>query len=97
MKFAPERWLRDGNSRRGEAQLLPFGYGGRVCLGRPLATLQLKMLVATLCLGYKIRATAAATSASMWQTNTHDAVPWALECFLEFQNRGRDPEYAAGL
>ncbi|EED22577.1 cytochrome P450, putative [Talaromyces stipitatus ATCC 10500] len=48
LKFQPERWLEEKRDGPGESQLralrdrdtFPFGLGGRICLGRNLATYQ---------------------------------------------------------
>lgn len=86
-EFAPERWLgADASTHKArEARLVPFGYGGRICLGKALATMEIKMLIAALYLEYKSTVTASSTPESMSQCSTHDAVPWALECVIRFR------------
>ena len=47
LTFAPERWLDDpkfANDKRGIAQ--PFSYGPRNCLGKNLAYMEMRLLLA---------------------------------------------------
>ncbi|KAI1170417.1 benzoate 4-monooxygenase cytochrome P450 [Nemania sp. FL0916] len=86
-RFAPERWLEGDKEacKLRDAHLIPFGYGGRVCLGKALATLELKMLIASLYLELESVDTMWTSAASMKQCSTHDAVPWALQCTIRFE------------
>lgn len=64
-KFVPERWLKEDDEERGnwktteeEANnlkdyVLPFSLGGRACMGRNLAYMELSMVVASLVLGFE--------------------------------------------
>ncbi|CZT20877.1 related to benzoate 4-monooxygenase cytochrome P450 [Ramularia collo-cygni] len=85
--FAPERWLGEDKEawKLRDAYLIPFGYGGRVCLGKALATLELKMLIASLYLELESFGTLSTNPASMKQCSTHDAVPRALQCMVRFE------------
>jgi cytochrome P450 len=85
--FAPERWLEGDKDllKTMEAQLIPFGYGGRICLGKALATMEIKVLMATLYLEHESLLTEATNAASMAQCSTHDAVPKALKCVVKFR------------
>ncbi|KAK0756313.1 hypothetical protein N5P37_011228 [Trichoderma harzianum] len=85
--FLPERWLEGDEEmlNRRLNQLIPFGYGGRVCLGKALATIEIKLLIAGLYRKYKTVMTESSTHASMRQCSTHDAVPWGLQCVIECQ------------
>ena len=48
-QFAPERWLETGLSAGSASRVgMPFGAGPRVCPGRQLAMLEMKMALATL-------------------------------------------------
>ncbi|KAJ5520327.1 benzoate 4-monooxygenase cytochrome P450 [Penicillium fimorum] len=86
-RFDPGRWLDADPStlKMREAQLIPFGYGARICLGKALATLEIKVLIANLYLRYESVMSSATTPESMRQCSTHDAVPRALECVVRFQ------------
>ncbi|KAI1811265.1 benzoate 4-monooxygenase cytochrome P450 [Poronia punctata] len=86
-RFDPERWLDADPARlkMREAQLIPFGYGARICLGKALATLEIKVLVANLYSRYETAMTSSTTPESMKQCSTHDAVPKGLKCIVQFQ------------
>ncbi|KAH7325580.1 benzoate 4-monooxygenase cytochrome P450 [Stachybotrys elegans] len=86
-RFMPERWLNaDPDTLKArEAQLIPFGHGGRICLGKALATLEIKVLIASLYQQHKSVMEASTTAESMRQCSTHDAVPSALKCEIRFQ------------
>ncbi|KAF8597484.1 cytochrome P450 [Ceratobasidium sp. AG-I] len=48
-KWNPRRWLNsDGSFNRTAGPNFPFGFGQRACFGQKLATLQLKIFIATL-------------------------------------------------
>ena len=86
-EYRPERWL-DGSEdelKQREAHLIPFGYGGRICLGKPLATMEIKVLIAGLYLRYESLLSPETTPESMKQCSTHDAVPRALKCLVRFR------------
>ncbi|RKK76673.1 hypothetical protein BFJ69_g6878 [Fusarium oxysporum] len=86
-RFLPCRWIGESEEQRKviDAQLIPFGYGGRVCLGKALATMELKLLIASLYLEHESLATLATNAVSMKQCSTHDAVPRGLECVVRFR------------
>ncbi|KAF8598832.1 cytochrome P450 [Ceratobasidium sp. AG-I] len=55
-KWKPSRWLNpDGSFNRTAGPSIPFGLGQRACFGPKLATLQLKMFVATLSRAFYFR------------------------------------------
>lgn len=85
--FVPERWLEadEVTLKIRDAQLIPFGHGARICLGKALATMEIKLLIARLYLKYETVMTASTSAESMKQYSTHDAVPKALECVVRFQ------------
>ncbi|KAF5252368.1 hypothetical protein FANTH_2668 [Fusarium anthophilum] len=86
-RFLPRRWIDSGEEERKalDAQLITFGYGGRICLGKALATMELKLLIAGLYLEYESMATSATSAESMKQCSTHDAVPRGLKCVVKFR------------
>jgi benzoate 4-monooxygenase len=56
--FVPERWIPDENVFPGERQnlkdyVLPFSLGGRACIGRNLAYMELSIVVAALVLSFE--------------------------------------------
>ncbi|KAF5556506.1 benzoate 4-monooxygenase cytochrome P450 [Fusarium napiforme] len=86
-RFLPRRWIDGSEEQRKvlDAQLIPFGYGGRICLGKALATMELKLLIASLYLEHESVATLATNAESMKQCSTHDAVPRGLKCVVRFR------------
>ncbi|KAF5973885.1 cytochrome P450 monooxygenase [Fusarium bulbicola] len=86
-RFLPRRWIDSSEEERKalDAQLVPFGYGGRICLGKALATMELKLLIAGLYLEYESMATSVTSAESMKQCSTHDAVPRELKCAVMFR------------
>ena len=86
-RFTPERWLNvdETSFRRLDSQLISFGIGGRICLGKSLAIMEIKVLIASLYLKYETFMTTVSNADSMRQCSTHDAVPRALECVVRFQ------------
>lgn len=86
-RFIPERWLNGDETsfRRLDSQLISFGIGGRICLGKSLAIMEIKVLIANLYLEYETVMTTVSNADSMRQCSTHDAVPKALECVVRFQ------------
>ncbi|KAF3481808.1 uncharacterized protein GIQ15_04567 [Arthroderma uncinatum] len=83
-QFLPERWLQDQTAGQ-ESHLIPFGYGARICLGKPLATLEIKVLIAGIFLRYRTRLSDSFDHEIMKQCSTHDAVPSGLRCPLVFE------------
>jgi cytochrome P450 len=87
-RFAPERWLEADEQTLAvlDAHVIAFGYGGRICLGKALATMEIKVLTAKLYLKYETALTESCSAESMKQSSTHDAVPAGLECRIRFQS-----------
>ena len=85
--FAPERWLEIDEQawKLRDAQLIPFGHGARICLGKALATMEIKLFVAALYRKYETIKTSSLSAESMRQCSTHDAVPEGLKCMVRFQ------------
>lgn len=90
--FLPERWLDVDKKTLAncETRLIPFGYGGRICLGKALATMEIKLLVAHLYLRYRTEPTEMTSEASMRQCSTHDAVPHGISCFIRCHALAQD-------
>lgn len=65
-----------------QAHYIPFGYGARLCLGKPFATLEVKLLVAFLLLRFSISEESAGRTnvETMEQLGTQDALPKGLCC-----------------
>ncbi|EEP79350.1 predicted protein [Uncinocarpus reesii 1704] len=83
-EFRPERWLDQTPEtlRQMENSFIPFGYGARICLGKALGIMELKMLAAFLLLRYEIATTPEmgdGKSGPMWQCGSIEAVPIGLK------------------
>ncbi|KAK2052047.1 cytochrome P450 family protein [Colletotrichum caudatum] len=82
--YNPGRWLEASPERLRvmHAHYMPFGYGARVCLGKPFATVEVKLLVAFLMLRYSISEEPAGRTnvETMKQVGTQDALPRGLCC-----------------
>ena len=81
--FEPERWLNKSPEqlRVLETSFIPFGYGARICIGKNLAIMEIKILIACMFLRYSTAVDRALTTEeSMWQTSTTEAVPIGLRC-----------------
>lgn len=58
--FCPDRWLREDSANSGKRVSMPFGAGPRMCPGRYLALLEIKMAIATVLGGFDLLSVAAA-------------------------------------
>ncbi|KAI9375058.1 cytochrome P450 [Aspergillus egyptiacus] len=85
-RYLPGRWLEgtEEELKEREARLIPFGHGARICLGKALATMEIKLLVAGLVLRNASRVDSFTTPESMEQCSTHDAMPRTLQCGIRF-------------
>ncbi|MFE9324214.1 cytochrome P450 [Nocardia sp. NPDC052278] len=52
--FRPERFLPINNERRHRGSYIPFGEGGHVCIGKPLAMLEMPLIVAMTLQRYRL-------------------------------------------
>ena len=59
LAFEPDRWLREETAHAKRVSM-PFGAGPRMCPGRYLALLEIKMAIATLLGGFDLASVAAA-------------------------------------
>lgn len=83
--FLPERWLDPGpSSLEGKALYMPFSSGARVCLGKNLAMLELKVITATLVKHYEVLVASGTTEDSMALTDHFLAMPSSGRCDLIF-------------
>ncbi len=88
--FLPERWLNadEKTFKRMDAQLVSFGVGARICLGKALALMELKILAAAIYGEYETVSPSVGQMeqdeemAMMKQYSTHDAVPRGLRCVV---------------
>lgn len=82
--WEPERWMRAEveKLKHMERSFAPFGYGARVCIGRHLALMEMKLLVAGLFMRFGTRLGESCTDTNMEQLGTFTAVPRGLRCEL---------------
>ncbi|PLB53739.1 benzoate 4-monooxygenase cytochrome P450 [Aspergillus steynii IBT 23096] len=75
-RFCPSRWLEadEATLARLNASVIPFGYGARVCLGKVMANMEIKILLAAMFLRYEIVPASVHTGASMKQAAARDGV-----------------------
>jgi cytochrome P450 len=89
-QFIPERWIdRDAETmRRMEHSFIPFGCGARICLGKALGLMELKVMIAHLLLRFKfepVREMGNGKTGPLWQSGTIEAVPIGLRCDIVYK------------
>ncbi len=57
--FKPERWGAGSGAPRPRFAYFPFGGGARICLGQPLALMEAKLVLATVCQRLRLSASSA--------------------------------------
>ncbi|PKX96250.1 benzoate 4-monooxygenase cytochrome P450 [Aspergillus novofumigatus IBT 16806] len=80
-KFRPSRWLEADQATLAQlnASVIPFGYGARVCLGKAMASMEIKLLLAALFLRYEVVPAGAHTGVWMKQAAARDGVKSGLK------------------
>ncbi|KAH8426526.1 uncharacterized protein LDX57_004261 [Aspergillus melleus] len=80
-RFCPSRWLEADEARlaRLNASVIPFGYGARVCPGKVMANMEIKLLLAAMFLRYEIVPAGVHTGVSMRQAAARDGVRSGLK------------------
>ena len=94
MQFRPERWLEHGGARPAASAnriAMPFGAGPRVCPGRQLATLEIKMALAVLLGGFAIDALSTASGGEPEERLSFTMAPEPLTMQLSARGRGSVP------
>ena len=90
MEFRPQRWLAHGSSRPAASVnrvAMPFGAGPRVCPGRQLAMLEIKMALAVLLSGYDIEALTTAAGGEPEERLSFTMAPEPLTMRLSLRSR----------
>lgn len=90
MQFRPERWLEHGGALPATSAnriAMPFGAGPRVCPGRQLATLEIKMAVAVLLGGFDIATLATASGGEPEERLSFTMAPEPLTMMLSERRR----------
>ncbi|KAF4185613.1 hypothetical protein CNMCM7927_006431 [Aspergillus lentulus] len=87
-KFCPSRWLQKDEATRARlnASIMPFGYGARVCLGKVMANMEIKLLLAAILLRYEIAPAGAQTGIWMKQAAARDGVRSGLKGEFHFRH-----------
>ncbi|TAM41699.1 MAG: cytochrome P450 [Burkholderiaceae bacterium] len=89
--FKPERWLGDGGPAQAASSAkrvsMPFGAGPRVCPGRYLALLEIKMAAATLLSGFEIESVGPATGTDVPEHMAFSMGPLGLRMRLREHDR----------
>ena len=90
MEFRPQRWLAHGSSRPAASVnrvAMPFGAGPRVCPGRQLAMLEIKMALAVLLSGYDIETLTTAAGGEPEERLSFTMAPEPLTMRLSVRSR----------
>ncbi|KAJ7650647.1 cytochrome P450 [Roridomyces roridus] len=90
--FRPERWLKEIDGKQAvyeDADMLatywPFGIGLRGCIGRPLAEMELYMIIATIVRRFKIKPAAGTNETTMRPRDVFMLRPSSGMCEIEFE------------
>lgn len=84
-RFNPQRWLDAENTDSIEAmreQMLLFGKGARSCLGRRLATMEIKCALAAIARRYKVEIGSSTTDDDMEMIDHFVLIPKGQKCVL---------------
>ncbi|KAL1747460.1 cytochrome P450 [Schizophyllum fasciatum] len=78
-EFRPERWL-DGDTSSLDAHYHPFGFGSRICIGRHLAQMMIRIVIAALVSKFDIEAATGTDDASMRIRDIFAIFPVGMKC-----------------
>jgi cytochrome P450 len=85
--FKPERWLADGDqshmAQSAKRISMPFGAGPRICPGRYLALLEMKMAIATLLQEFDIQSVGTADGSEPTEHLSFTMTPLGLQMHLQ--------------
>lgn len=90
--FRPQRWLGEASGAHDESAHMPFGSGPRICPGRSLAMLEIKLLLSMLYKNFDIERAGAADSVR--ETFAFTMSPAGLRVRLRRRPRARAAESA---
>ena len=84
--FIPERWIGSESVSDEMRELhMPFSKGTRVCLGKTLAMMELKLTTSALLKSFTVKADASTTADSMTMKDHFLVLPKGGKCDLIFQ------------
>jgi len=85
--FSPDRWIStQGGTDAMRELMLVWGKGNRACLGRTMATMELKIATAAIMRRYSVRLASQKTNDDMRMTDHFTLIPKGKQCFLIFEN-----------
>ena len=89
-EFLPSRWLdaSDDELTAMRDMILVWGKGQRVCMGKAIATMELKMLIAGLVKRYTVEVDGEETNADMNMRDHFVLMAKGGKCMLRFKERG---------
>ncbi|KAF7295969.1 hypothetical protein MKEN_01411500 [Mycena kentingensis (nom. inval.)] len=93
--FLPERWLPSSSSRDADAErlarmasyMMPFGTGSRICGGKNLAHITMRVLLVAVLRNFEVEAAPGTDEKSMDMRDSFVMFPAAMECKLIFRPR----------
>jgi cytochrome P450 len=86
--FNPQRWLdaeKAGTSNAMHDQMTLFGKGARACLGRRIATMEIKVAVAAIVRNFDVEIGSAETDKDMAMTDHFVLIPKGGKCILRLK------------
>jgi cytochrome P450 len=89
-EFDPARWMESNEvSSEMKELFMPFSKGSRACLGRSLATMELKLITAALIRSYELELSSSATEDCMTMMDHFLVLPKGGKCELVFSSAAK--------
>ncbi|EMD39593.1 hypothetical protein CERSUDRAFT_80974 [Gelatoporia subvermispora B] len=84
-EFIPERWLHDDDHTARNQLMFAFGAGGRMCIGKHLATLEMKVLLQEVYTHYRTKVADDMTACMDLDDQAISSRPKGQKCLLQFE------------